>query len=151
MKMRIGNFAFLASNIGLSNYSKQTESVFCSWKDTSLTELKAEYEKIISMINKKKKKQSSDLSPIVCFVSFGYSSYLKRISLQKINNKKTIKMNFGWFFYFFLTPKSKLLERLLSCHSKRNYSMIPEGGSYNENPNQNEFWLVFLFLPHSQK
>jgi len=25
--------------------------------------------------------------------------------------------------------------------------MIPEGGSYNENPNQNKFWLVFLFLP----
>ena len=23
--------------------------------------------------------------------------------------------------------------------------MIPEGESYNENPNQNKFWLVFIF------
>ncbi len=51
MKMRINNFAFLATNKGLSNFSKQTESVFNSWKDSSKTELKTEYEKIISTIN----------------------------------------------------------------------------------------------------
>ncbi len=51
LKMRVNNFTFLASNKGLSNFSKQTESVYNSWKDSSLTELKSEYEKIITMIN----------------------------------------------------------------------------------------------------
>lgn len=51
LKMRINNFAFLATNKGLSNFSNQTESVYNSWKDSCLTELKAEYEKIISIIN----------------------------------------------------------------------------------------------------
>ena len=51
LKMRIKNFAFLASNKGLINFSKQTESVYNSWKNSSITELKAEYEKIISKIN----------------------------------------------------------------------------------------------------
>ena len=51
LKMRVNNFAFLDTSKGLSNFSKQTESVYNSWKDSSLTELKAEYEKIISMIN----------------------------------------------------------------------------------------------------
>jgi hypothetical protein len=51
LKMRVNNFAFLATNKGLSNFSKQTASVYNSWKDSSITELKAEYEKIISMIN----------------------------------------------------------------------------------------------------
>jgi ligand-binding sensor domain-containing protein len=50
LKMRVNNFAFLATNKGLSNFSKQTESVFYSWEDSSLTELKSEYEKIITMI-----------------------------------------------------------------------------------------------------
>ena len=48
IKMRINNFAFLDTNKGLSNFSKQSESVYNSWKDSGLTELKAEYEKIIS-------------------------------------------------------------------------------------------------------
>ena len=51
LKMRVKNFAFLETNKGLSNFSKQTESVYISWKDYSLIELKAEYEKIISKIN----------------------------------------------------------------------------------------------------
>ncbi len=51
MKMRINNFAFLATNKGLSNFSKQSEAVYNSWKDSGLTELKAEYEKIISLIS----------------------------------------------------------------------------------------------------
>ena len=51
MKMRINNFAFLANNKGLSNFSKQSELVYNSWKDSGLTELKAEYGKIISIIN----------------------------------------------------------------------------------------------------
>lgn len=50
LKMRMNNFAFLATNKGLSNFSKQTESIYNSWKDSSITELKAEYEKIISII-----------------------------------------------------------------------------------------------------
>lgn len=49
--MRINNFAFLDTNKGLSNFSKQSESVFYSWKDSGITELKAEYDKIISMIS----------------------------------------------------------------------------------------------------
>lgn len=52
MKMRIKNFAFLATKKGLSNFSNQTESVYNSWKNSSLTELKVEYEKIISKIVK---------------------------------------------------------------------------------------------------
>lgn len=51
MKMRINNFAFLETNKGLSNFSKQTESVYNDWKDSGLTELKAEYEKIIFLIS----------------------------------------------------------------------------------------------------
>ncbi len=51
LKMRVNNFAFLATNKGLSNFSKQTESVYNFWKDSNITELKAEYEKIISIIN----------------------------------------------------------------------------------------------------
>jgi hypothetical protein len=51
MIMRVNNFAFLDTNKGLRNFSKQTESVYNSWKDSSLIELKAEYEKIISTIN----------------------------------------------------------------------------------------------------
>jgi hypothetical protein len=51
LKMRINNFAFIATNKGLSNFSKQTESVYNSWKNSSITELKVEYEKIISEIN----------------------------------------------------------------------------------------------------
>ena len=52
MKMRINNFAFLDTNKELSNFSKQTESVYLSWKNSSLTELKAEYDNIVSKINK---------------------------------------------------------------------------------------------------
>jgi len=52
MKMRINNFAFLATNKGLSNFSKQSKSVYNSWKDSGLTELKAEYDKIMSDTSK---------------------------------------------------------------------------------------------------
>ena len=51
LKMRINNFAFLATNKGLSNFSKQTESVFNTWKDSSKTKLKTEYENIILKTN----------------------------------------------------------------------------------------------------
>ena len=47
MKMRISNFAFLDTKKGLSKFSKQTETVYNSWKNCSLTEFKAEYDKII--------------------------------------------------------------------------------------------------------
>lgn len=51
LKMRIKNFAFLETNKGLSNFSKQTISVYNSWKESNLIELKAEYDKIISIKN----------------------------------------------------------------------------------------------------
>ena len=48
MKMRVSNFAFLDSNIGLRNFSKQSQIVFLKWKNSNLSELKVEYENIIS-------------------------------------------------------------------------------------------------------
>ena len=45
------------------------------------------------------------------------------------------------------TMKTQTKMNFIVSLKKRDYSMIPEGGSYNENPNQNKFWLVFLFLP----
>jgi hypothetical protein len=48
LKMRIQNFAFLDTNKGLRNYSKQTESVYLSKKNLNKIELKAEYELAIS-------------------------------------------------------------------------------------------------------
>jgi hypothetical protein len=52
MKMRISNFAFLDSNIGLKKYSKQSKTVYFTWKNSNISELKAEYDNIISKINK---------------------------------------------------------------------------------------------------
>ena len=54
------------------------------------------------------------------------------------------------FFISYLLSKVNFWSGIIMS-LKRDYSMIPERGSYNENPNQNEFWLVFLFLTHSQK
>ena len=51
MKMRISNFAFLNTKKGLSKFSKQTKTVYLSWKNSNIAELKAEYDKIISMIS----------------------------------------------------------------------------------------------------
>jgi hypothetical protein len=50
-KMRVSNFAFLDTNKGLRNYSKQSQNVFLKWKSSNLSELKAEYDNIISKTN----------------------------------------------------------------------------------------------------
>ena len=53
LKMRISNFAFLDTNsIGLKNYSRQSLNVFLRWNSSNLAELEAEYENIISQINR---------------------------------------------------------------------------------------------------
>jgi hypothetical protein len=52
IKMRISNFAFLDTKKGLSKFSKQTETVYFSRKNSNLIELKAEYNNIISKTNK---------------------------------------------------------------------------------------------------
>jgi hypothetical protein len=52
IKMRVSNFAFLETKKGLRNYSKQSQNVFLKWKNSNLSELKAEYENIISQINR---------------------------------------------------------------------------------------------------
>ena len=51
MKMRINNFSFLDTNNGLQNYSKQSQNVYLSWKNSNLEELKAGYDNIISKTN----------------------------------------------------------------------------------------------------
>ena len=51
MKMRVSNFSFLDTNTGLRNYSKQSQNVYLSWKNSDLTELKDGYDNIISKIN----------------------------------------------------------------------------------------------------
>ncbi len=48
IKMRISNFAFLDKKKGLSKFSKQTETVYFSWKNSNMSELKVEYDNIIS-------------------------------------------------------------------------------------------------------
>jgi hypothetical protein len=52
MKMRINNFSFLDNQNGLRNYSKQSEEIYLSWKNSTIAELKAEYDNIISQINR---------------------------------------------------------------------------------------------------
>jgi hypothetical protein len=52
MKMRVSNFAFLDSDKGLKKYSKQSKTVYFNWKNSTIAELKAEYDNIISKINK---------------------------------------------------------------------------------------------------
>lgn len=51
MKMRVSNFSFLDTNKGLKKYSKQSETVYNTWKNSNISELKAEYDNIISKIN----------------------------------------------------------------------------------------------------
>jgi hypothetical protein len=68
-------------------------------------------------------------------------------------NEKPTKINFGWFFYFFLTLKSKLLEWAFIVSLKKQKGLFhdPRGGFLQRKTKPKKFWLVFLFLPHSQK